>query len=200
MNKANETLLPLRLNVPNIFTALRLILTIVIVLLLIQDTPASVLIASILLVLACISDSFDGYLARKLDQMTLSGALFYIIVDILLMGTILILSIILGYWQRTSGLMPFNPYPFALLVLAADSIVLVAMVIFFIKLRTRNIVFPTPTPVARFAFSIQMSTLIVAITGIGPNLLLVALMYVSIAFTLAATYSYLKKGSYIFTK
>jgi len=203
MNNPNDILLPLKFNVPNILTAFRLILTIVIAFLLIQGAPASVFIAGILLIIACISDGFDGYLARKLGQMTQSGAIFDLVVDLLLMGLILVLSIILGYWRRTSGLMPFNPYLYAGIVLAADSIVLAAIIVFFIKLirlRTYKSVFPTPTTAARYAYATQMATLLVAITGIGPDWLLAALMYIAIVFTLAATFSYFKKGSYIFAK
>lgn len=108
MSKSSAKLLPLKFNFPNTFTAIRLVLTIVIAFLMILGTPISVLIAGLFLILAWISDGLDGYLARKLGQATLSGAIFDIVVDRLLMGTILVLSIVLGYWRRTSGLMPFT--------------------------------------------------------------------------------------------
>jgi phosphatidylglycerophosphate synthase len=198
MSKQSEPLSPLSFNVPNIFTASRFILTIVIAFLLVQGTVTDVIIAGILLVLAWFTDGLDGFLARKLGQSSLSGALFDIVVDRLLMGTILILSMVLGYWSRTSGLMPLNPFPYAILVLAADFTLLAGIVIFFIKLRKRKLVFPAPTTIARYTFSIQMVTLIIAILNVGPNWLLAALMYITIVFTLIASYSYLKKGGYIF--
>jgi phosphatidylglycerophosphate synthase len=199
MSKSNDKLNPLKLNVPNTFTAIRLVLTIAVAFLLVKGTTQTVFIAGILLIVAWISDGLDGYLARKLGQATLSGAIFDIVVDRILMGTILILSIILGYWDRTSGLMPLNPYPYALLVLVADIALLSGLVVFFIKSRKRNIIFPIPTLIARYTFSIQMATLAVAITNLGPDWLLAGMMYVTIIFTLIAAYSYLKKGSYIFT-
>jgi cardiolipin synthase len=199
MSKPNGPLLPLKFNVPNTFTAVRLILTVAIAVLLVEGSNTTIFIAGVLLLIAWITDGLDGYLARKLGQSTSSGALFDIIVDRLLMGTILLLSMILGYWHRTSGFMPFNPYPYAILVLAADFTLLVGVVVFFVKLRTRIIDFPVPTNIARYTFSIQMVTLIVAIMDAGPDWLLAALMYITIIFTLIASYSYLKKGSYIFT-
>jgi phosphatidylglycerophosphate synthase len=116
------------------------------------------------------------------------------------MSSTLIISIALGYWERASGLMPLNPFPYAVTVLTADIAVLAGLVIFLWKRRTRMIVYPSPTMIAKITFSIQMPTLAIAILGIGPDLLLAVLMYLSIIFTLIAAYSYLKKGSYVFTQ
>jgi hypothetical protein len=44
-----------------------------------------------------------------------------------------------------------------------------------------------------------MPTLVVGALGIGPDILLAALMYLTIIFTLVASYSYLRKGGYVFT-
>lgn len=67
------------------------------------------------------------------------------------------------------------------------------------KRRSRAIEFPAPTQIARITYSIQMPTLVVGVLGIGPDTLIAALMYLTIIFTLLASYSYLKKGGYIFT-
>ncbi len=104
-----------------------------------------------------------------------------------------------GVWQRTASLMPFNPYPYAVIVIAADLTVLAGVFTFMWKRRNRMIEFPPPTQVARITYLIQMSTLVVGVLGIGPSMLLVALMYLTIISTLLASYSYLKKGGYVFT-
>ena len=199
MNNSAEQSLSLRFNVPNTVTAVRIVLAVVIAWILIQGGAAEMLLAGILLIAAWATDGLDGILARRLGQSTLTGALFDLVADRLLMTPILILSIAGGLWQRTASLMPFNPYPYAVIVIAADITVLAGIFTFMWKRRNRAIDFPPPTQIARITYSVQMPTLVVGVLGIGPDILLAALMYLTIIFTLIASYSYLKKGGYVFT-
>jgi len=199
MNKPTEQVLSLHFNVPNAVTALRIALATAIVCLFIQGQASEIMLAGILLIFAWFTDGLDGFLARRLGQSTLAGALFDLIADRLLMTPILILSIAAGLWSRTSRLMPFNPYPYAAIVITADLTVLAGILAFMWKQRNRTIDFPRPTQIARITYSVQMLTLVVGVLGIGPDALLAALMYISIIFTLLASYSYLKKGGYVFT-
>jgi len=199
MNNSAEQSLSLRFNVPNTVTAVRIVLAVVIAWILIQGGAAEMLLAGILLIAAWATDGLDGILARRLGQSTLAGALFDLVADRLLMTPILILSIAGGLWQRTASLMPFNPYPYAVIVIAADITVLAGIFTFMWKRRNRAIDFPPPTQIARITYSVQMPTLVVGVLGIGPDILLAALMYLTIIFTLIASYSYLKKGGYVFT-
>ncbi len=197
-NAALQTLV-LRFNVPNAVTMVRVALAVVVAWLLIQGGAEEVILVGILLIAAWATDGLDGFLARKLGQSTLAGALFDLVADRLLMTPILILSIAEGLWWRTSSLMPFNPYPYAAIVIAADLTVLAGIFTFVWKRRSRAIEFPAPTQIARITYSIQMPTLVVGVLGIGPGMLITVLMYLTIIFTLLASYSYLKKGGYIFT-
>ena len=199
MDGSVARMLVLRFNVPNAVTMVRVVLAIVVAWLLIQGGAEEVILVGILLVVAWATDGLDGFLARRLGQSTLAGALFDLVADRLLMTPILILSIAEGLWWRTSSLMPFNPYPYAVLVVAADLTVLTGIFTFMWKRRSRAIEFPAPTQITRITYSIQMPTLVVGILGIGPDTLIAALMYLTIIFTLLASYSYLKKGGYIFT-
>ena len=199
MDSSAAQTLALRFNVPNAVTMVRVALAVVIAWLLIEGGRAEILSAGILLVVAWATDGLDGFLARKMGQSTLAGALFDLVADRLLMTPILILSIAEGFWWRTSSLMPFNPYPYAVLVIAADLTVLAGIFTFMWKRRSRAIEFPAPTQIARITYSVQMPTLVVGVLGIGPDMLIAALMYLTIVFTLLASYSYLKKGGYIFT-
>jgi len=199
MSNSTEQLLPLRFNVPNAVTAMRIVLAVVIIWLLIRAEITGILWAGILLVIAWITDGLDGFLARRLEQSTLAGALFDLVADRVIMTPTLILSIGVGVWQRTASLMPFNPYPYAVIVIAADLTVLAGVFTFMWKRRNRVIEFPPPTQVARITYLIQMLTLVVGVLGIGPSILLAALMYLTIISTLLASYSYLKKGGYVFT-
>lgn len=189
----------LTLNAPNAITAIRIVLSALIVWLLMQGMPAQVLLAGILLVLAWATDGLDGFLARKLGQTSLGGGLFDLVADRMLMTPALIVAIANGLWARTAGLMPFNPYPYTIVVIAGDLTVLAGVCIFLWKYRTRELEFPAPTQIARITYSVQMLTLSVGILGIGPDMLLAALMYLAIIFTLLSFYSYLRKSSYVFT-
>jgi phosphatidylglycerophosphate synthase len=200
MDKPPEQLLPLSINIPNILTGIRILLTGATAVLLLSLQTAEVWIAAIVLLLASFTDKLDGFLARKLGQVTLSGALFDLITDLVMMSTILVLSVIKGYFERTSGLIPFNPFPFLGLVLAIQLTLLVGVFIFIFKRRTRPLNFPAPTLVGKISSMILMLTIFVAILSIGPAELLATLMYLTIILILIGAYSYLRKGSYIFTQ
>ncbi len=199
MGNPTERVLSLRINIPNAITMVRIVLAMVVAWLLIQGGAAEILLAGILLVVAWVTDALDGFLARRLGQSTLAGAALDLVADQVLIILPLILSIAGGLWQRTDSLMPFNPYPYAVIVIAADLTLVVSMFTFLWKRRNREIDFPPPPRIAKFAYGVQMPTLVVCILGIGSDMLLAALMHLTIIFTLLATYSYLKKGGYIFT-
>jgi len=104
MSKQTEQVLSLSFNVPNTISAVRIVLAAVIAWLLIQGEAAGIMTAGILLIVAWATDGLDGFLARRLGQATLAGALFDLVADRLLMTPILILSIAEGLWWRTSSL------------------------------------------------------------------------------------------------
>lgn len=199
MNNSSEQLLSWSWNAPNVVTITRVVLAVVIAWLLLQGGATEVLLAGILLIVGWVTDGIDGLLARKMGQSTLAGALFDLVADRMLMTPTLILAIAGGLWSRTAGLMPFNPYPYAIVVIAADLAVLAGVFTFIWKRRRRAIEFPAPTLIARITYSVQMPTLVVGVLGIGPDMLLAALMYLTIILTLVASYSYLRKGGYVFT-
>ena len=200
MNNSATQTLSLKFNVPNAITAGRIILSIAIVWLLNHGGTTEILLAGILLVIAWATDWLDGFLARKLGQSSLGGALFDLVADRMLMTPVLIFGVVNGLWWRTTGLMPLNPYPYAVVVVAGDLTVLAGVFIFMWKQRSRAMEFPPPTQIAKITYSVQMLTLVVAILGLGPAILLAVLMYLAIIFTLLSFYSYLKEGGYVFTR
>ena len=199
MNNSADQGLSWKFNAPNGVTMARVVLAIVIAWLLLRGEATEILIAGILLIVGWATDGLDGLLARRMGQSTLAGALFDLVADRLLMTPTLILAIAGGLWSRTASLMPFNPYPYAMVVIAADLTVMAGVFTFIWKRRSRVIEFPAPTLIARITYSVQMSTLVVGVLGIGPDMLLAALMYLTIILTLVASYSYFRKGGYVFT-
>ncbi|MFC1909988.1 CDP-alcohol phosphatidyltransferase family protein [Chloroflexota bacterium] len=199
MSNSAEHILSLRFNIPNAITGVRIILSVIIAVLLIRGGLTGIIWAGILLVIAWATDGLDGLLARRLGQSTLGGSLLDLFADRMITTPTLILSIAGGLWQRTNSLMPFNPYPYAVIVIAADITVVAGIFTYICKRRNRAIEFPPPTQIAKIAYSIQMPTLVLGVLGIGPDILLATLMYFTIIITLIAAYSYLKKGGYVFT-
>jgi phosphatidylglycerophosphate synthase len=186
-------------NVPNVFTSTRICLAVAIACLLALGTKTEILIAGILLIIAASTDFFDGFLARRLGQTSLFGSLFDIVADQVLFMPALILAITSGLFHRVDGLFLLNPYLYAVPALTGGVAVLAGVVIFLLKSRKRAMVFPTPTGVAKVNYWFWLTPLILAVLNIGPNLLLAVLMYLAVISTALTFYSYLKKGSYVFT-
>jgi len=195
-NQAAEKELRLSLNVPNIITAVRVVLAGIIAWLLWQG---EFLAAGILILIAAATDGLDGLLARRLGQSSLGGSIFDMVADELLFMPSLILAIIVGLFSRTDHLMPFNPYPYAVLALAGGVAVFAGIGSYLWKRRSRAMEFPTPTGIAKVNFWFWLAPLVVAVFGIGPDWVLAVLMYLAIISTILTFYSYLKKGSYVFT-
>jgi phosphatidylglycerophosphate synthase len=191
--------LRLRANVPNVVTAARVVLAVIIGYLLHSGDRSSIAHAGILLIVAGSTDTLDGFLSRRLDQATPGGALFDVVADELLFMPSLILAVSAGLFARTDGLVPWNPYLYAVPALAGGVSVLAGVAVFLWKRRTRFLEFPSPPPVAKANYWFWMAPLIVAVLGVGPNLLLAVLMYLAFISTILTFYAYLKKGGYVFT-
>jgi len=198
-NATVDTSLRLRLNVPNCVTAFRLVLAVVIGYLLYQRQPDTTLAAGIILMVAALTDTLDGILSRRLKQETPGGALFDLVADELLFIPTLIVAVVAGLFARTNGLVPLNPYLYAVPALVGGISVLAGVAVFLRKRRTRVFDFPSPPPVAKANYWFWMAPLIVAILGVGPDMLLAVLMYLALISTILTFYAYLKKGSYVFT-
>jgi phosphatidylglycerophosphate synthase len=196
-NHLAEQQLRLAPNIPNTVTAVRVVLAGIIPWFLCQE---EFLIAGILLIIAASTDGLDGLLARKLRQSSLGGAIFDLLADQILLMTSLVLAITARRFSRTDSLMPFSPYPYAVLTLAGGAAVLVGVSAYFWLRRSRTFEFPTPTLVSKVNYWFCLAPLVVAILGIGPDWLLVALMYCAVISTVLSFYSYLKKGISILPK
>ena len=198
-NTAIDSSLRLRLNIPNVVTASRVVMAAIIGYLLYLNEPATIGVAGILLIVAALTDTLDGIVARRLKQETAAGALFDLVADELLFMPSLVLAIMAGLFARTDGLMPLNPYLYAVPALAGGVSVLAGVAVYLWKRRTRVFDFPSPPPVAKANYWFWLSPLIVAVLGIGPDIVLAVLMYLALISTILTFYSYLKKGSYVFT-
>ncbi len=197
MNKqASGNDVRLHLNVPNGITGVRVIMACFVGWFLAQGQFQT---AGIILAIAALTDWLDGFVSRRIGKVTLGGALFDLVADELLFMPSLILAIIGGLFTRVDGLMPLNPYLYAVPALLGGAMVLAGVGIYLWKRRTRTFDFPSPPLVAKVNFWFWLTPLIVAVFRVGPDWLLAGLMYLAIISTILTFVSYLRKGSYVFT-
>ena len=82
--------------IPNIITFIRIFLIPIILYLLFSENPNIVLIAGLLFIISSVSDYFDGYLARTLNQSSKLGTLLDPIADKLLIASVIVVLVDTG--------------------------------------------------------------------------------------------------------
>jgi len=82
--------------IPNIITFIRIFLIPIILYLLFSENPNIVLIAGFLFIVSSVSDYFDGYLARTLNQSSKLGTLLDPIADKLLIASVIVVLVDTG--------------------------------------------------------------------------------------------------------
>lgn len=92
----------MKLNIPNTLTLLRIALTPVFILFLFYDHPYAKLWALMVFLVASITDAFDGYFARKHDQVTKHGQFLDPLADkILVLSALISFAVleVIPYWM-----------------------------------------------------------------------------------------------------
>ncbi len=79
--------------IPNIITFIRIFLIPIILYLMFSENPNIVLLAGVLFIISSISDYFDGYLARTLNQSSRLGTLLDPIADKLLVASVIVVLV-----------------------------------------------------------------------------------------------------------
>jgi CDP-diacylglycerol--glycerol-3-phosphate 3-phosphatidyltransferase len=82
--------------IPNILTYMRIAMIPLILLILDRDSRWYSFLAGLLFAIACFTDLLDGYLARKLNQVTILGKLLDPLADKLIVSSVLILMVPMG--------------------------------------------------------------------------------------------------------
>ena len=83
-------------NLPNLLSASRLFATVLVFVLVLVNQPWAFLVATVLFVLASITDFFDGYLARRLKIVSSFGAFLDLAADKVLVSAVLIALVQIG--------------------------------------------------------------------------------------------------------
>ena len=94
------------MNIPNILTTLRIILIPVIVVVYYVPLPWSYHVSAVIFAVAAVTDWFDGYLARKLNQSTPIWRFFPVMIDCYEEGTdtaFLFFNVNVTFYQMSGG-------------------------------------------------------------------------------------------------
>ena len=174
--------------IPNIITFVRITLIPIILYLLFSDNSNIVLIAGGLFIISSISDYFDGYLARTLNQSSKLGTLLDPIADKLLIASVIIVLI------ETRVIVNIHVVP-AIIILLRE-IAISGLREFLAKY---NMDMPV-SRLAKYKTTFQMISLSILIIGMGFDLndyiwdLGLTTLWISAVITLLSGYNYLASG------
>ena len=174
--------------IPNIITFIRIILIPIILYLLFSENPNIVLLAGGLFIISSISDYFDGYLARVLNQSSKLGTLLDPIADKLLIASVIVVLV------DTNVISNLHVIP-AIIILLRE-IAISGLREFLAKMNTDMPV----SKLAKYKTTFQMVSLSILIISLGFELndLLwntgLITLWVAAIITLLSGYNYIVKG------
>ena len=174
--------------IPNIITFIRIFLIPVILYLLFSENPNIVLIAGLLFIVSSVSDYFDGYLARTLNQSSKLGTLLDPIADKLLIASVIIVLVDTGVIS--------NIHVVPAIIILLREIAISGLREFLAKLNTDMPV----SKLAKYKTTFQMVSLSILIISLGFELndllwnLGLITLWIAAIITLLSGYNYMIKG------
>ena len=174
--------------IPNIITFIRIILIPIILYLLFSENPNIVLLAGGLFIISSISDYFDGYLARVLNQSSKLGTLLDPIADKLLIASVIVVLV------DTNVISNLNVIP-AIIILLRE-IAISGLREFLAKMNTDMPV----SKLAKYKTTFQIVSLSILIISLGFQLndflwnLGLVTLWIAAIITLLSGYNYMAKG------
>ena len=174
--------------IPNIITFIRIFLIPVILYLLFSENPNIVLIAGLLFIVSSVSDYFDGYLARTLNQSSKLGTLLDPIADKLLIASVIVVLVDTGVIS--------NIHVVPAIIILLREIAISGLREFLEKLNTDMPV----SKLAKYKTTFQMVSLSILIISLGFELndllwnIGLITLWVAAIITLLSGYNYMVKG------
>ena len=174
--------------VPNIITFIRIFLIPIILYLLFSENPNIVLIAGLLFIVSSISDYFDGYLARTLNQSSKLGTLLDPIADKLLIASVIVVLVDTGVIS--------NIHVVPAIIILLREIAISGLREFLAKLNTDMPV----SKLAKYKTTFQMVSLSILIISLGFELndllwnIGLITLWIAAIITLLSGYNYMVKG------
>src|SRR6056300_19108 len=174
--------------IPNIITFIRIFLIPIILYLLFSENPNIVLIAGILFIISSVSDFFDGYLARTLNQSSKLGTLLDPIADKLLIASVIVVLVDTGVIS--------NIHVVPAIIILLREIAISGLREFLAKLNTDMPV----SKLAKYKTTFQMVSLSILIISLGFELndllwnIGLITLWIAAIITLLSGYNYMVKG------
>ena len=174
--------------IPNIITFIRIFLIPVILYLLFSENPNIVLIAGLLFIVSSVSDYFDGYLARTLNQSSKLGTLLDPIADKLLIASVIVVLVDTGVIS--------NIHVVPAIIILLREIAISGLREFLAKLNTDMPV----SKLAKYKTTFQMISLSILIISLGFELndllwnIGLITLWIAAIITLLSGYNYMAKG------
>ena len=174
--------------IPNIITFIRIFLIPIILYLLFSENPNIVLIAGLLFIISSVSDYFDGYLARTLNQSSKLGTLLDPIADKLLIASVIVVLVDTGVIS--------NIHVVPAIIILLREIAISGLREFLAKLNTDMPV----SKLAKYKTTFQMVSLSILIISLGFELndllwnIGLITLWVAAIITLLSGYNYMVKG------
>jgi|TARA_B100000927_G_scaffold258148_1_gene226429 cardiolipin synthase len=174
--------------IPNIITFIRIFLIPIILYLLFSENPNIVLIAGLLFIVSSVSDYFDGYLARTLNQSSKLGTLLDPIADKLLIASVIVVLVDTGVIS--------NIHVVPAIIILLREIAISGLREFLAKLNTDMPV----SKLAKYKTTFQMVSLSILIISLGFELndllwnIGLVTLWIAAIITLLSGYNYMVKG------
>lgn len=174
--------------IPNIITFIRIFLIPIILYLLFSENPNIVLIAGLLFIVSSVSDYFDGYLARTLNQSSKLGTLLDPIADKLLIASVIVVLVDTGVIS--------NIHVVPAIIILLREIAISGLREFLAKLNTDMPV----SKLAKYKTTFQMVSLSILIISLGFELndllwnIGLITLWIAAIITLLSGYNYMAKG------
>jgi len=174
--------------IPNIITFIRIFLIPIILYLLFSENPNIVLIAGLLFIVSSVSDYFDGYLARTLNQSSKLGTLLDPVADKLLIASVIVVLVDTGVIS--------NIHVVPAIIILLREIAISGLREFLAKLNTDMPV----SKLAKYKTTFQMVSLSILIISLGFELndllwnIGLITLWIAAIITLLSGYNYMVKG------
>lgn len=178
------------MNVPNRLTILRVIMIPVFILFMLWQTfPYSDYIAGGVFILACITDFFDGYIARKYNQVTTFGKFMDPLAD-----KILVCSALICFLAEADSPMPV----WVVIVIIGREFIISG----FRLVASDNGIVIAASYWGKFKTVSQMAMVILLIADFGGvfDLICEALIWISLALTIISLVDYVAKNKQVLTQ
>lgn len=174
------------LNIPNILTLSRLLLIPVYVYTALAASPTLHLVAALTFGIAALTDWFDGYVARKLNQVTELGKILDPVVD-----RILIISAMIVLYIKVSALVPL----WAVSIVIGRDLLMVIGWVYISRLGTRiKVAYEGKVATAILMFSVFFLLLDFQIGPLNTTILGIGLFYIGVVLSLVTGLKYIKLG------